>query len=352
MLDPHVVVGIIVLVALAFDYINGFHDAANSIATVVSTRVLSPKAAVAMAALFNFVAFFVFKQGVATTIKGGVVSPAVVSVSIVTAGLLAAIVWNLITWYYGIPSSSSHALVGGYAGAAVVKAGFGALVGGGMVHRLVLGDHKFDTSKITIIDISVFILIAPVVGLVLGFILMVIVYWTFRRFSPSRVGGLFRKLQLISAAAYSLGHGGNDAQKTAGIIAAVFVAAKFREPNAQIDTWIIFACYAAMGLGTLAGGWRIVKTMGQKICKLQPVHGFCAETAGAVTLFVATALHIPVSTTHTITGSIVGVGSTRGLHAVKWGVAGRVVLAWVLTIPISAGIAAALYYPVSWIIKF
>jgi PiT family inorganic phosphate transporter len=337
--------------ALAFDYINGFHDAANSIATVVSTRVLTPRAAVGMAALFNFVAFFLFHQGVAKTISQGVVASDKITIAVVAAGLIAAIVWNLITWYYGIPSSSSHALVGGYAGAAVVKGGWGVLNGGGLVYTI-FTQGKWDPSHITIIDIGAFILIAPMLGLVLGFALMILTYWVFRRASPSRVGGIFRKLQLLSAAAYSLGHGGNDAQKTAGIIGAVLLAADFQKKNEAIPTWVVFACYAAMGLGTMAGGWRIVKTMGQKICLLQPVHGFCAETAGALTLFAATFLKIPVSTTHTITGSIVGVGSTRGLHAVKWGVAGRVVWAWILTIPISAAIAALMYYPMSWFIRF
>ena len=341
----------IIILALVFDYINGFHDAANSIATVVSTRVLTPKAAVGLAAFFNFVAFFVFHQGVAKTIKSGVVSADAITIAVVTAGLLSAIIWNLITWYYGIPSSSSHALVGGYAGAAVVKGGWKVLNSGGMMYELVV-NHHWNTKQITIIDIGTFILIAPLLGLILGFTLMVITYWVFRRFSPSRISTVFRKAQLVSAAAYSLGHGGNDAQKTAGIIAAVLLAGGYLGKDAEIPPWVVFACYAAMGLGTMAGGWRIVKTMGQKICLLQPVHGFCAETAGALTLFAATFWKIPVSTTHTITGSIVGVGCTRGLHAVKWGVAGRVVWAWILTIPISAGIAAALYWPISRVIKF
>jgi PiT family inorganic phosphate transporter len=341
----------IIFLALLFDYINGFHDAANSIATVVSTRVLTPKAAVLLAGVFNFVAFFIFHQGVAKTIKSGVVSTDAITIAVVTAGLLAAIAWNLVTWYYGIPSSSSHALVGGYAGAAVVKGGWRVLNGGGMMYELVV-HHQWNTKHITIIDIGTFILIAPMLGLLLGFTLMVITYWTFRHFSPHRVSTVFRKAQLVSAAAYSLGHGGNDAQKTAGIIAAVLLAGGYLKPDAEIPAWVVFSCYAAMGLGTMAGGWRIVKTMGQKICHLQPVHGFCAETAGALTLFAATFWKIPVSTTHTITGSIVGVGSTRGLHAVKWGVAGRVVWAWIVTIPISSGIAALLYFPLSHFIKF
>ena len=344
--DSHLlIVYSIVALALAFDYINGFHDAANSIATVVSTRVLSPKMAVAWAALFNFVAFFIFTSGVANTIKQGVVNPHDVTVAVVTAGLVGSITWNLVTWYYGIPSSSSHALVGGFAGAAVAKAGWSSLIMG----KLTLAG----ITKGGILPIALFIFVAPLMGLILGFLFMLITYWTFRRMAPNRVSTIFRKLQLLSAAAYSLGHGGNDAQKTAGIIGAVLVAGGLiKEKTGGVPPAWVFACYAAMGLGTLAGGWRIVKTMGQKICKLQPVHGFSAETAGAVTLFLATALKIPVSTTHTITGSIVGVGSTRGLHAVKWGVAGRVIWAWVLTIPISAGIAAALYYPISKIIRF
>ncbi len=342
---------IVVLLALAFDYINGFHDAANSIATVVSTRVLSPKAAVAWAAFFNFVAFFVLKyffkdaHGVANTIKQGVVRPEYVTVAVVSAGLIGAITWNLITWYYGIPSSSSHALVGGFIGAALAKTGWKALIVGEFsLHGMTRGKGILPTAT--------FIVIAPMMGMILGFILMVLTYWIFRRSSPSRVGTVFRKMQLLSAAAYSLGHGGNDAQKTAGIIGAVLVAGNYLDKDRGVPDLWVFACYVAMGLGTLAGGWRIVKTMGQKICQLQPVHGFCAETAGAITLFTATIWKIPVSTTHTITGSIVGVGSTRGLHAVKWGVAGRVVWAWILTIPVSAGIAALLYFPLSWMIKF
>jgi inorganic phosphate transporter, PiT family len=341
----------IVILALVFDYINGFHDAANSIATVVSTRVMTPKAAVGMAAFFNFVAFFVFHQGVAKTIKSGVVSADAITIAVVASGLLSAITWNLITWYYGIPSSSSHALVGGYAGAAVMKGGWKVLNSGGLMADLIL-HGRWNTEKITIIDIGAFILVAPVLGVILGFTLMLIIYWLFRRSPPSKVSTVFRKAQLLSASAYSLGHGGNDAQKTAGIIAAVLLAGGYLKPHEEIPMWVVFSCYAAMGLGTMGGGWRIVKTMGQKICLLQPVNGFCAEMAGSITLFLATFLKIPVSTTHTITGAIVGVGCTRGLHAVKWGVAGRVVWAWILTIPISATIAALLYFPLSRIIKF
>lgn len=311
----------IIALALAFDFINGFHDAANSIATVVSTRVLSPRWAVVWAAFFNFIAFRFFHTGVAATIGKGTVHPEFVTQQVVAAGLIGAVIWNLITWYYGLPSSSSHALVGGFAGAAVLHGGLKTLVAAGIT------------------KICIFILLAPLIGLVLGFFFMVITYWICRRASPSRVGGIFRKLQLLSAASYSIGHGGNDAQKTMGIILAVLIASNQLGKGADVPTWVMISCYAAMGLGTLSGGWRIVKTMGQKICKLQPVHGFSAETAGAVTLFVATWLKIPVSTTHTITGAIVGVGSTRGFHAVKWGVAGRVVWAWILTIPAAAGIA-------------
>jgi inorganic phosphate transporter, PiT family len=314
----------IVGLALAFDYINGFHDAANSIATVVSTRVLSPRAAVAWAAFFNFIAFLFFGLHVAKTIGKGTVDPHYITLAVVTAGLVGAIVWDLLTWWWGLPSSSSHALVGGLAGAALVHAGPKALVPAGLI------------------KITIFIFVAPVLGMVMGYILMVATYWLSRRASATRGGRLFRRLQLLSAAAYSLGHGGNDAQKTMGIIFAVLIASG-RLPVSEADppTWVVLACHAAMGLGTLMGGWRIVKTMGQKICKLQPVNGFAAETAGAITLYAATGLGIPVSTTHTITGSIIGVGATKGVHAVKWGVATRVLWAWVLTIPASAAVGAA-----------
>jgi PiT family inorganic phosphate transporter len=316
----------IIALALAFDFVNGFHDAANSIATIVSTRVLKPQYAVAWAAFFNFIAFLFFGLHVATTIGKGVVVQEFVTIPIITAGLVGAIAWDLITWYVGIPTSSSHALVGGFAGAGVAAAGFDALVMSGLV------------------KIGIFILVAPLMGMACGFVIMIITYWIFRKSSPSRVSGLFRKLQLVSAAAYSLGHGGNDAQKTMGIILAVQIAAGMVDPKTkEPHNWVVYACHAAMGLGTLMGGWRIVKTMGQKICHLQPVHGFSAETGGAICLYGATWLGIPVSTTHTITGAIVGVGSTRGPRAVQWGVAGRVVWAWILTIPASALIAA-----VSW----
>ncbi len=327
------VVVIVIVIALAFDFVNGVHDAANSIATVVSTRVLSPKAAVAWAAFFNFIAYLVFPLAVAKTIGKGVVEPGAVTLPIVTAGLVGAIVWNLVTWWAAIPSSSSHALVGGFAGAALVAAGPAAL------------------QAPALIKIGIFIVVAPLLGMLFGFVLMVITYWVVRKWAPARVSKTFRRLQMISAAAYSLGHGGNDAQKTMGIIFAVLLTASPSVRNsfgmaagAHVPPdWVVYACHAAMGLGTLLGGWRIVKTMGQKICKLQPVHGFSAETGGALLLYGATAFGIPVSTTHTITGAIVGVGSTRGLRAVKWGVAGNVVWAWILTIP-----AAALVAALSW----
>jgi len=315
------VVGII-LVALAFDYINGFHDAANSIATVVSTRVLTPIQAVVWAAVFNFIAAFGFGVQVARTVGKGVVDTAIVDHWVILGGLVGAITWNLITWYYGIPSSSSHALIGGFAGAAVAKAGFGALLLPGLA------------------KILVFIVLAPVLGLALGFALMVATLWVFRRFRPSRVDGLFRRLQLVSAASYSLGHGTNDAQKTMGIIAILLFSGGYIGPEFYVPLWVILAAHAAIGLGTLAGGWRIVKTMGMRLTKLRPVGGFCAETAGAVMLIGTAIGGIPVSTTHTITGSILGVGATQRLSAVRWGLAGRIVWAWVLTIPLSGFIAA------------
>ena len=315
-------VAFIILVALAFDYINGFHDAANSIATVVSTRVLSPMQAVAWAAFFNFVAAFGFGVNVAKTVGKGVVEAAVVDHWVILAALTGAILWDLITWYYGIPTSSSHALIGGFAGAAVVKAGFGSLIPSGLA------------------KIMVFIVLAPLLGLALGFGLMVSVYWIFRRARPSRVDGLFRRLQLLSAAAYSLGHGTNDAQKTMGIIAILLFSSGHLGPEFYVPVWVILVAHAAIGLGTLTGGWRIVKTMGMRLTKLRPVGGFCAETAGALMLIGTAVGGIPVSTTHTITGSIVGVGATQRLSAVRWGVAGRIVWAWILTIPLSALLAA------------
>ena len=316
----------LVFLALAFDFINGFHDAANSIATVVSTRVLSPRVAVFWAAFFNFIAFLVFQLHVANTIGKGIVEPAIVDRQVIAATLIGASAWDLITWYWGLPTSSSHALIGGFVGSALVKAGAVALVWPGIIKTVV------------------FMILAPVLGLILGLVLGVVVYRTFRNRAPGRVDGLFRKGQLLSAALYSLGHGGNDAQKTMGIIAALLFSAGVLGQEFYVPLWVVLSCHAAMGLGTLFGGWRIVKTMGQKIVKLKPVDGFCAETGGALTLFTTGALGIPVSTTHTITGSIVGIGSLKRLTAVRWGVAGRIVWAWIFTIPASAGIAALSYW--------
>jgi len=318
----------LIFVALAFDFINGFHDAANSIATVVSTRVLSPGKAVIWAAVFNFVAAFTFGTAVAKTVGSGLVDIKVVTFAVIFAGLMGAIIWDLITWYYGLPTSSSHALIGGYAGAAVTKAGLAAIILAGWTKTLI------------------FIVLAPLIGMSLGFLLMVLILWVFQHFSPSRVDHWFRRLQLLSAAAYSLGHGGNDAQKTMGIIAGVLFAGGYIS-TFRIDLWVILAAHAAIALGTLSGGWRIIHTMGSKITKLQPVGGFAAETAGAISLFTATHLGVPVSTTHTITGAIIGVGSIRRLSAVRWGVAGRIVWAWLLTIPASAFISSVIYYIVA-----
>jgi PiT family inorganic phosphate transporter len=315
----------LIAVALIFDYINGFHDAANSIATVVSTRVLSPGKAVVWAAFFNFVAAFTFGTAVAKTVGSGLVDLHVVTFSVIFAGLIGAITWDLITWYFGLPTSSSHALIGGYAGAAVAKAGLGAIIPAGWTKTLI------------------FIVLAPMIGLTLGFTIMVAILWLASPFAPSRVDRSFRRLQLLSAAAYSLGHGGNDAQKTMGIIAGVLFAGGYISAF-RIDLWVILMAHAAIALGTLSGGWRIIHTMGSKITKLQPVGGFAAETAGAISLFTATHLGVPVSTTHTITGAIIGVGSIRRLSAVRWGVAGRIVWAWILTIPASAAISAIVYW--------
>jgi inorganic phosphate transporter, PiT family len=315
----------LIAVALAFDFINGFHDAANSIATVVSTRVLSPGKAVIWASFFNFVAAFTFGTAVAKTVGSGLVDISIVTFSVIFAGLVGAIVWDLITWYYGLPTSSSHALIGGYAGAGIAKAGMAAIIPAGWTKTLI------------------FIVLAPLIGLVLGFFLMVLLLWIFRAFAPARVDRWFRKLQLVSAAAYSLGHGGNDAQKTMGIIAGALFAGGYIS-TFKIDLWVILIAHAAIALGTLSGGWRIIHTMGSKITKLVPVGGFAAETAGAISLFTATHLGIPVSTTHTITGAIIGVGSIRRLSAVRWGIAGRIVWAWLLTIPAAAAIAAVTYW--------
>ena len=319
-------VAFIIAVALVFDYINGFHDAANSIATVVSTRVLTPMQAVAWAAFFNFVAAFGFGVQVAKTVGKGVVQPAVVDQWVILGALTGAIAWNLITWYYGIPSSSSHALIGGFAGAAVAKAGWGALIPSGLL------------------KITVFIVLAPVIGMILGFALMVATLWIFRGVRPSRVDALFRRLQLVSAAFYSLGHGTNDAQKTMGIIAILLFSGGYLGPEFYVPFWVVLAAHAAMALGTMSGGWRIVKTMGMRLTKLRPVGGFCAETAGAVMLIGTAIGGIPVSTTHTITGSIMGVGATQRLSAVRWGLGARIVWAWILTIPLSGIIAAVTWF--------
>jgi PiT family inorganic phosphate transporter len=315
---------VLVAVALIFDFINGFHDAANSIATVVSTRVLSPGLAVAWAAFFNFVAAFFFGTAVAKTVGSGMVDLSVVTFTVIFAGLTGAIVWDLFTWYFGLPTSSSHALFGGYAGAAVAKAGFDAIIAAGWTKTLV------------------FMVVAPTIGLSAGLLLMTANYWTFRRAAPRQVDGWFRRLQLVSAAAYSLMHGANDAQKTMGIIAGVLFTAGYLAEFA-IPFWVVIAAHTAIALGTLSGGWRIVHTMGNKITKLQPVHGFAAETGAAVAIYT-TALGVGISTTHTITGSIVGVGATRRLSAVRWGVAGRIVWAWIATIPGAAAIGALTWY--------
>ena len=317
----------IIAVALIFDYINGFHDAANSIATVVSTRVLSPGQAVVWAAFFNFIAAFTFGTAVAKTIGKGMINLEAVTFGVIFGGLMGAIVWDLITWYFGLPTSSSHALIGGYAGAAVANAGFSAIIVSGWTKTLI------------------YIVLAPMIGMSLGLLLAVIIFNVFKRAAPQRVDRVFRKLQLVSAALYSLGHGGNDAQKTMGIIAGVLVTAGYLK-TFSIPVWVVLAAHAAIALGTLSGGWRIIHTMGSKITRLQPVGGFAAETAGAMTLFLATALGIPVSTTHTITGAIVGVGAARRLSAVRWGVAGRVVWAWILTIPGAFAISAVTYWVV------
>src|SRR5437016_4274291 len=314
----------LILVALFFDYINGFHDAANSIATVVSTRVLSPGKAVIWAAFFNFVAAFTFGTAVAKTVYAGMIDIHVVTFAVIFGGLCGAIVWDLITWYFGLPTSSSHALIGGYAGAAVAKAGFAAIVPAGWTKTLI------------------FIVLSPLIGLTFGLGLMTAIQWIFRWTPPSRVDRWFRRLQLLSAAFFSLNHGANDAQKTMGIIAGVLFAAGYIE-TFDIPFWVVLAAHCAIGLGTLAGGWRIIHTMGSKITKLQPVGGFAAETGAAMALLIATQAGVPVSTTHAITGSIVGVGATRRLSAVRWGVATQIVWAWVLTIPAAFAIGAGTY---------
>ena len=327
---------LLIALALLFDFMNGFHDAANSIATVVSTGVMKPQWAVLWAASFNFIAYFIFPLTVAATIGKGIIDPAIVDHYVVFGALCGAIAWNFITWLYGIPSSSSHALIGGLAGAALAKSGASALIAAGLIKTIV------------------FIVLSPMLGFLLGAIMMVSVSWVFVRASPHKVDGFFRKAQLVSAAAYSLGHGGNDAQKTAGIIWMLLIAVGTTHPEGipswlaadknHLPGWVIAACYVTIAMGTMFGGWRIVKTMGQKITKLKPVGGFCAETGGAITLFVATSMGIPVSTTHTITGAIVGVGSSKKVSAVRWGVAGSIVWAWVLTIPCSAFMAAVMWW--------
>jgi PiT family inorganic phosphate transporter len=322
----------IVLVALIFDFINGFHDAANSIATVVSTRVLTPLQAVVWAAFFNFVAAFGFGVSVAATVGKGVVQPTVVDQWVILAGLVGAIAWDLITWYWGLPTSSSHALIGGFAGAAVMKGGFASLVTAGLV------------------KIGIFMILAPLIGLTVGFVLMLATVWVFKDATPGRVDWIFRRMQLVSAAAYSLGHGTNDAQKTMGIIAVLLFSTGHLGPTFHIPFWVIMAAHAAIALGTLSGGWRIVKTMGMRITKLRPVGGFCAETAGALTLLGTAVAGIPVSTTHTITGSIMGVGSLQRFSAVRWGVAGRIVWAWIFTIPASAIVAAVTWLLLSFVV--
>jgi PiT family inorganic phosphate transporter len=316
------IVAALVAIALAFDFMNGFNDAANQIATVVSTRVLKPYQAVVLAALFNFIAVFVFHLSVAATVGKGIIETGIIDHYVVFGALTGAIAWNLITWWYGIPSSSSHGLIGGLVGAGVAKAGTWALIPAGLLKTVA------------------FIFISPLLGMLLGAALLILISWLFRRVTPSRVDRTFRRLQLVSASLYSLGHGGNDAQKTIGIIWMLLIAAGYTAADAPAPTWVVVVCYVAIGFGTLFGGWRIVKTMGQRITKIRPVGGFCAEMSGSIAVFLATALGIPVSTTHTITGSIVGVGSVQSFSAVRWGVAGDLVWAWILTIPCSAFMAA------------
>jgi PiT family inorganic phosphate transporter len=320
------VLGFLIVLALLFDFMNGFHDAANAIATVVSTGVLKPQNAVLLAAFFNVIAILIFQLKVATTVGKGTIDPAIVDHYVVFGALVGAIAWNLVTWFYGIPSSSSHALIGGLIGAAVAKAGTGALISSGLIKTIS------------------FIVLSPLLGFLFGSMMMLLVSWLFVRSTPQRVDRWFRRMQLISASMYSLGHGGNDAQKTMGIIWMLLIAAGVSAASDPLPWWVIISCYVAIGLGTLFGGWRIIKTMGQRITKLKPVGGFCAETGGAITLFLATAMGIPVSTTHTITGAIVGVGSSRKLSAVRWGLAGNIVWAWIFTIPASAFMAAIAWW--------
>ena len=320
------VVALLVVLALAFDFMNGFHDAANSIATVVSTGVLKPQQAVVFAAFFNFLAIFIFHLSVAATVGKGIVLPAAVDLHVIFGALVGAIIWNLVTWFYGIPSSSSHALIGGLLGAALPKAGLAGLVWAGIIKTVA------------------FIFISPLVGFLLGSLMMLLVSWVCRNVTLSKTDRWFRRLQLVSAGAYSLGHGGNDSQKTIGIIWLLLIITGYTDASASMPPiWTIVCCYIAIAMGTMFGGWRIVKTMGQKLTKLKPVGGFCAETGGAITLFAATAMGVPVSTTHTITGAIVGVGSTQRASAVRWGVAGNIVWAWIFTIPATALMSMAVY---------
>lgn len=323
---------VVIALVLIFDFINGFHDSANSIATIVSTKVLSPIAAVSMAAFFNFIAFVVFPLKVATTIGKGVINPDVINLTVIAAALVAAIAWNLFTWWYGLPSSSSHTLVGGLVGSAIASSGTSSVVIAGVV------------------KIAIFIVIAPLLGVVISFIISAIVIYVVRNHSPLAVDKYFRRFQLLSAAAFSLGHGGNDAQKSMGIIWVAMIVTGLTTKNDPIALWIVLSCQAAIALGTLMGGWRIVKTMGQKITKLKPFEGFCAETAGALTLFGATHWGIPVSTTHVITGAIIGAGARKGVSAVKWGVTGNIFWAWILTIPVSAVIGGITFYILNMIL--
>ncbi len=325
---------IVIAFVLIFDFINGFHDSANAIATVVSTKVLSPLAAVSMAAFFNFIAFTVFPLKVATTIGKGVVEPDVINLTVIAAALVAAISWNLFTWWLGLPSSSSHTLVGGLVGAAMASSGSGSVIIGG------------------VLKIVVFIVIAPVLGVIISFIISAIVLYLARNHTPFGIDKHFRRLQLLSAAAFSLGHGGNDAQKSMGIIWVALIVTGMASKDEKIALWIVLSCHSAIALGTLTGGWRIVKTMGQRITKLKPFEGFCAETAGAITLFGATHFGIPVSTTHTITGAIIGVGARKGASAVKWGVTRKIFWAWILTIPVSALVAAVMFHFLNLVLKY
>lgn len=321
----------IVALVLIFDFLNGFHDSANSIACIVSTKVLSPLAAVSMAAFFNFTAFMVFEPKVAATIGKGVVEPDVINMNVIGAAIVAAIIWNLLTWWWGLPSSSSHTLVGGLIGASIVSSGFGSVISGG------------------VIKIVAFIFIAPFLGFIFGHFLSSLIMWIFRRTQPFTVDKLFRRFQLVSASAFSLGHGANDAQKSMGIILLALIMSNHATKESSIPLWVVLSCQGAIALGTLFGGWRIVKTMGQRITKLKPFEGFCSETAGAVTIFVATHWGIPVSTTHTITGSIMGVGARKGASAVKWGVTRKIFIAWIVTIPVSGTIGAIMYFFFSWV---